>query len=243
MSMFEGLAQYISNMELQMLLRLLLATVLGGVVGIERGKGDRPAGLRTHVLVCVGSTLFMLVSIFGFGDTTPVHTTVDDLGVRRDSARIAAQVVSGIGFLGAGTIIHEGLSIKGLTTAASMWMVSAIGLAVGAGMYVVSIGSTLLTLVVLTVLHKWEKHIGLRGKTSTRFIVARVENRVGIVTDVMNYLTLNAVKLKSLNVKSNDNNQTLELEMFVKYNPEVDNMEVISGLHEIDGFISLENVK
>jgi len=243
MSMFEGLTQYISNMELQMLLRLLLATVLGGVVGIERGKGDRPAGLRTHVLVCVGSTLFMLVSIFGFGDTTPVHTTVDDLGVRRDSARIAAQVVSGIGFLGAGTIIHEGLSIKGLTTAASMWMVSAIGLAVGAGMYVVSIGSTLLTLVVLTVLHKWEKHIGLRGKTSTRFIVARVENRVGIVTDIMNYLTLNGVKLKSLNVKSNDDNKTLELEMFVKYNPEVDNMEVISGLHAIEGFLSLENVK
>ena len=226
-----------------MLLRLLLAAILGGCVGIERGKGDRPAGLRTHVLVCVGSTLFMLVSIFGFGDTVPVHTVQDDMGVRRDSARIAAQVVSGIGFLGAGTIIHEGLSIKGLTTAATMWMVSAIGLAVGAGMYVVSIGSTVLTLIVLTILRNWEKFMGLRGKTSNRFMVVRVKNRQAIVSDIINYLTLNGVKLKSLNVKTDDKNATLLLEMFVKYNPEVDNMEVISGLHSIEGFMSIENVK
>ena len=226
-----------------MLLRLLLSAILGGCVGIERGKGDRPAGLRTHVLVCVGSTLFMLVSIFGFGDTVPVHTVQDDMGVRRDSARIAAQVVSGIGFLGAGTIIHEGLSIKGLTTAATMWMVSAIGLAVGAGMYVVSIGSTVLTLIVLTILRNWEKFMGLRGKTSNRFMVVRVKNRQAIVSDIINYLTLNGVKLKSLNVKTDDKNGTLLLEMFVKYNPEVDNMEVISGLHSIEGFMSIENVK
>lgn len=241
--MFDNIPSLLGNNEVQMVLRLVLATVLGGMVGIERGKGDRPAGLRTHVLVCVGSTLFMLVSIFGFGDTTPVHTTVDDLGVRRDSARIAAQVVSGIGFLGAGTIIHEGLSVKGLTTAATMWMVSAIGLAVGSGMYIVSIASTILTLVVLTVLHSWEKQIGLRGKTATRLIVARVQNRPGIITDVTNYLSINGVKLKSLNVKSGDRDSFLELELFVKYNPEVDNMEIISGLHEIEGFMSLENVK
>ena len=241
--MFDNIPSLLANNEVQMVLRLVLATVLGGMVGIERGKGDRPAGLRTHVLVCVGSTLFMLVSIFGFGDTTPVHTTVDDLGVRRDSARIAAQVVSGIGFLGAGTIIHEGLSVKGLTTAATMWMVSAIGLAVGSGMYIVSIASTILTLVVLTVLHSWEKQIGLRGKTATRLIVARVQNRPGIITDVTNYLTINGVKLKSLNVKSGEGDSFLELELFVKYNPEVDNMEVISGLHSIEGFLSLENVK
>lgn len=241
--MFDNIPSLLGNNEVQMVLRLVLATVLGGMVGIERGKGDRPAGLRTHVLVCVGSTLFMLVSIFGFGDTTPVHTTVDDLGVRRDSARIAAQVVSGIGFLGAGTIIHEGLSVKGLTTAATMWMVSAIGLAVGSGMYIVSIASTILTLVVLTVLHSWEKQIGLRGKTATRLIVARVQNRPGIITDVTNYLSINGVKLKSLNVKSGDEDAFLELELFVKYNPEVDNMEVISGLHSIEGFMSLENVK
>lgn len=241
--MFSDFSQTLANTEVQMVLRLVLATILGGMVGVERGKGDRPAGLRTHVLVCVGSTLFMLVSIFGFGDTTPVHSTVDDLGVRRDSARIAAQVVSGIGFLGAGTIIHEGLSVKGLTTAATMWMVSAIGLAVGSGMYIVSIASTILTLVVLTVLHSWEKQIGLRGKTASRLIVARVNNRPGIITDITNLLEANGVKLKSLNVKADNDAATLQLELFVKYNAEIDNMEIIGRLHEVDGFISLENVK
>ena len=109
-----------------MILRLVVAAILGGIVGIERGSGDRPAGLRTHILVCVGSTLFMLVSLYGFDDVNPLPTHVEeDIGQRRDSARIAAQVVSGIGFLGAGTILHEGLTIRGLTTAASLWMVSA----------------------------------------------------------------------------------------------------------------------
>ena len=121
-----------------MILRLLLATVLGGAVGIERGSGDRPAGFRTHILVCTGSALIMLVSMYGSGISNANN---------RDSARIAAQVVSGIGFLGAGTIMHEGVTVRGLTTAASLWMVSAIGLAAGAGMYVISIVSTAVMLI------------------------------------------------------------------------------------------------
>ena len=115
-----------------MILRLLLATVLGGAVGIERGSGDRPAGFRTHILVCTGSALIMLVSMYGFDDT---YVSGISNANNRDSARIAAQVVSGIGFLGAGTIMHEGVTVRGLTTAASLWMVSAIGLAAGAGMF------------------------------------------------------------------------------------------------------------
>lgn len=241
--MGEIISQYWTDVEVQMLFRLFLAAFLGGCIGVERGKNDRPAGLRTNILVCAGSALFMLVSIYGFGDTTPVHTTADDIGVRRDSARIAAQVVSGIGFLGAGTIIHEGVTIKGLTTAASMWMVSAIGLAVGSGMYIISIGATVLTLVVLTLLHTWERQFGLRGKTATRLLVVRVKNRDGIVTDVTNYLSVNDIKLKSLNVKADENNDILRLEFFVKYSTEVDSMQIISGLHHIEGFISLENVK
>ena len=100
-----------------MILRLLLATVLGGAVGIERGSGDRPAGFRTHILVCTGSALIMLVSMYGFDDT---YVSGISNANNRDSARIAAQVVSGIGFLGAGTIMHEGVTVRGLTTAASL---------------------------------------------------------------------------------------------------------------------------
>ena len=105
---------WVSQLELTMVLRLIVAAILGGIVGMERGSGDRPAGFRTHILVCVGSALFMLVSIYGFDDIAPVTTIAEnDIGTRRDTARIAAQVVSGIGFLGAGTILHEAVMEKG----------------------------------------------------------------------------------------------------------------------------------
>ena len=114
-----------SSHDWEMLIRLLLAAFLGGIVGIERGSGDRPAGFRTHILVCAGAALFMLVSMYGYDDY-PMHG--EEFPRNRDSSRIAAQVVSGIGFLGAGTIMHEGVTVRGLTTAASLWMISAIGL-------------------------------------------------------------------------------------------------------------------
>jgi putative Mg2+ transporter-C (MgtC) family protein len=125
------------------LLRLALAAVLGGVVGIERELREREAGLRTHLLVALGSALFTIVSAYGFHAFLSSGANV----VRADPTRIAAQIVTGIGFLGAGAIIRQGLSVRGLTTAATLWVVAAIGLAVGAGYY----GGALITtgLVVL----------------------------------------------------------------------------------------------
>jgi len=127
----------------EILLRLILAAVLGSLVGMERERLDWAAGLRTHMLVCLGSTLFMLVSAFGFADIlgTP--------GIGLDPSRIAAQVVSGVGFLGAGTIILRREAVRGLTTAASVWTVAAVGLAVGGGLYFAAISATVLILVIL----------------------------------------------------------------------------------------------
>ena len=122
------LASSISNWEV--LLRLSVAAVLGGAVGLERELRERQAGLRTHLVVCVGAALFTLVSAYGF------------TGPRVDPTRIAAQIVSGIGFLGAGAIIRQGLSVRGLTTAATLWLVAAIGMASGAGYYPAAILAT-----------------------------------------------------------------------------------------------------
>ncbi len=124
-----------------MVLRLLLATVLGAIIGYQRERAGKPAGLRTHILICVGAALFTIASIYGFGTSG-------------DAARVAAGVVAGIGFLGAGAIIRGGEGIvAGLTTAATIWAVAGIGLAAGAGLYIISAVTTAIILIVLFLPH------------------------------------------------------------------------------------------
>jgi len=123
----------------EVLLRLFVAAALGGAIGLERELRERQAGLRTHLVVSVGSALFTLVSAYGFSN----------FGARVDPTRIAAQIVTGIGFLGAGAIIRQGLSVRGLTTAATLWVVAAVGLAAGAGYYSAAVITTALVLLAL----------------------------------------------------------------------------------------------
>jgi putative Mg2+ transporter-C (MgtC) family protein len=118
---------------------------MGGAIGVERERRGREAGLRTHLLVSLGSALFTIVSAYGFHEFLASGASV----VRADPSRIAAQIVTGIGFLGAGAIIRQGLSIRGLTTAATLWVVAAIGMAVGAGYYSGAVITTILVLVAL----------------------------------------------------------------------------------------------
>jgi putative Mg2+ transporter-C (MgtC) family protein len=135
--------------------RLGLAGILGGAIGVERELRDREAGIRTHLLVSLGSALFTLVSAYGFHE----FLTSGDAVVRADPTRIAAQIVTGIGFLGAGAIIREGLSVRGLTTAATLWVVAAIGMACGAGWYGPAVITTVFTVLALGPLrifaYKW----------------------------------------------------------------------------------------
>jgi len=126
----------------ELLLRLALAAILGSAIGIERERLIWAAGLRTHMLVSVGACLFMIVSAYGFAGVLGTHVILDP-------SRVAAQVVSGVGFLGAGSIILRNEVVKGLTTAASMWAVAAIGLAVGGGLYLAAIAATVLILFIL----------------------------------------------------------------------------------------------
>lgn len=127
--------------------RLAVAAALGSVIGFEREFREREAGLRTHLLVAVGAALFTIVSAYGFRDI--LGASGPNVLVRLDPSRIAAQIVSGIGFLGAGAIIRQGLSVRGLTTAASLWVVAAIGMAAGAGFYAGAVLATVLALVAL----------------------------------------------------------------------------------------------
>lgn len=127
---------------------LLIAALLGGLIGMEREAEQRPAGLRTYMLVCVGSALFTILSIHAFPGDPP-----------RDTARVAAQIVTGIGFLGAGTVWRSRDHVSGLTTAAGLWVAAAIGMAVGAGLGLLSLAATILVLIVLAVMLRFERMV------------------------------------------------------------------------------------
>lgn len=166
----------------QVLIRLVLAAVLGSLVGLERQRLDWAAGLRTHMLVCVGSTLAMIVSAHGFMDVlTPGKIVLDP-------SRIAAQVVSGIGFLGAGTILflrHE--VIRGLTTAAGLWTVACVGLAVGSGLFEAAIIATVLALIILALLKPLEKILFVKNRKRTiSLVINREHTSLELIEQVLN---------------------------------------------------------
>lgn len=158
--------------------RLLVAGVLGAVIGLEREYRAKEAGYRTHFLVSLGSALMMIVSKYGFADI------LADAGVSLDPSRIAAQVVSGIGFIGAGTIIIQRQFVRGLTTAAGVWATAGIGLAVGAGMYSLGVAATILTLVGLEVLSMVFKSVSMR--TSLVIFSTADKSVVGRISQSMN---------------------------------------------------------
>lgn len=176
--------------------RLLLAAALGGAIGLEREWSNRAAGFRTHILVCIGSAAIMLLSIYGFSEF------IAEPNVRTDPARLAAQVISGVGFLGAGAIIRNGSTISGLTTAASIWVVAAIGLCVGAGFLYCAMLGTLLVLLSLFVLNKAEKHM-MRNRRSHE-IVLRAADRQDTLLRVVGILGDHGVQVLSVKMKSGD---------------------------------------
>ena len=178
---------------IEMLLRMGTGLGLGAAIGYERERTGHPAGLRTHLLVSLASTTFMLVSTqFVFFQSYGK----DDL-IAVDTSRIAASVVSGIGFLGAGAILRTGISIQGLTTAASLWLVAAVGLAAGGGMYIVAAAATLASLFSLTILrriegirwHLCQRQVEIMGQTASlsRSVVFEELRKQGVIVSDIEY--------------------------------------------------------
>ena len=158
------IGQFVEALQLALLLKLGLATLLGGVIGLERELSGKPAGLRTNILICIGATLFTVVSV-----------NMVPLGQGFDAARIPAQIVSGVGFIGAGAILHARGSVTGLTSAATIWVVAAIGMALGFGAYIESIGTALLVMLVLWGLRSVERVVARQSAKTHVFVHARPE--------------------------------------------------------------------
>lgn len=214
----------------EIVFKLTLACVLGGLIGLERESLNRPAGFRTYTVVCVGSALAMIVSIDMF---TQYHHYVT-----ADPGRIAAQVISGIGFLGAGTIMKEGATIRGLTTAAGLWVVACIGLAAGSGMYTAAISATAVILFVLIYFARFEhRFTGMRLYKGIVMLLDDQPGQVGFIGSILGDMD---VLIKEINLDRVETENQLEVELLLQLPDDVKIMEVIQklstlkGLHHID---------
>lgn len=211
--------------ENQILFRLVLATVLSGLIGIEREMHGRTAGFRTHILVCIGSTLIMLTSMHIFD----IYKGL----VSVDPARIAAGVITGIGFLGAGTILRFRASVRGLTTAASLWVVAGIGLAVGSGLYSGAYITTLITLVSLFLLTKIERDWVRRDW----YRVISIKTRADIeqLTNIRKIFSNYGVEIKDLELKKTEIGDFKVFEFSLRLLTNKYDDEIISKISQLDG--------
>lgn len=210
------------------IIRLVVAAVLGGVVGLERQQRHKSAGLRTHILVSLGSCLVMILSY-------KLYIGVQGL-TNADPARLAAQVVSGIGFLGAGTIMKEGLTIKGLTTAASLWVVAGVGLAVGAGQYVGAVATTILAVLSLTYLPKFERLYGC-GPSQVALAVKSID-KPGQIGRIGSYLGTKNVSIIDIKIDDAGKNQ-LHISVIIDLTDRRILPELIEGIKGIDGVVDV----
>ncbi|WP_072334374.1 MULTISPECIES: MgtC/SapB family protein [unclassified Paenibacillus] len=216
---------------------MLLAAGLGGLIGLEREWSNHAAGFRTHILVCIGSAAIMLLSIYGFSEFA------NEYNVRMDPARLAAQVISGIGFLGAGAILRTGSTVSGLTTAASIWVVAAIGLCVGAGFYYGAALATVLVLLSLFVLNKWERYL-MRHRRNHEIVIL-IYDRPGVLGKIATMFGEQSVQIVNVKMKPDDSQDkdkppVMELRFSVKSSHSSDMMKAIENISLSGEIISLD---
>jgi putative Mg2+ transporter-C (MgtC) family protein len=203
-------------------IRLILAAIFGGIIGLEREVRDKPAGLRTNILICVGSTLFMSLS-----------TRVAQL-LGGDPTRIAAQIISGIGFLGAGAVLHSHGFVLGLTTAATIWVVAGVGMALGSGMYGVATFVTAMSLVTLYFLSYVEDRIQGRKSYSYALVVSDLNQALASINRVLQESSVSAA---SFNFKKRAENYRVWFTLVI---PRDTNSKIIQRLSEVPEIIQME---
>jgi len=212
--------------EWDILIRLLIAAGLGAVVGFERERSQQPAGLRTHIILVVGSTLAMTLSV-------NLAIQFQPLVPNGDPARLAAQVISGIGFLGAGAIFRYGVSIKGLTTATSLWTMAVVGLVVGAGHYLAAIGATVLILVVLFVINIVEDKL-INPYQQIGLTLSAVD-RPGIIKELKKLLEKHDARYARFTIQKNIKRKTVRVETQLRVHNEEGIEPLMAELSDLQG--------
>jgi len=217
--------------ETQIILRILLGAALGAVIGFERERDNQPAGLRTHMILVIGATLAMVLSVnLGYLFARP--------GTPADPARLAAQVISGIGFLGAGAILRYGFNVKGLTTATSLWTMAIVGLAVGAGYYLIGVVTTALMLLVLGLLNVIENRF-VRTSIS-RYISLQADYRKGVVKAIRQLVNEFTDDLLSFTIQKHVKNKRIRIQIVARIHRDQTLEDLVDALSDIEGLRSLK---
>lgn len=209
---------------------LLLSAVLGGIIGLERELSGKPAGFRTNLLICLGAALLTDLSMLIAADLTLPG------GVRADPGRIAAQIVSGVGFLGAGTILQSRGSVTGLTTAATLWVVAAIGMAAGAGAYVHAVAGTVLVLLALRILGRFGDHL-MPQRSGERTMRLVLQDRPELVPEIERQLGDLGYRIRGIEIERGQDRITASLHM---YGPGGDYDRAVQALLRRDGVVGVE---
>jgi len=212
------------------LVRILVSFFIGMLIGIERETHDQPAGLRTHILISIGATVVMLISIF-------IPQTFTNLQ-NGDPGRIAAQVVSGIGFLGAGAILKYGADVKGLTTAASIWAMAALGLAVGAGMYIIGFIGAAVILFALTIMNLFEKRV-FKERT-VRKIELYIKKKDSNIQALKDILKGQDIRIISTGFERNINDANDKIVFLVGVTRKIDIQKLSNNFEKQAGIVSIK---
>jgi len=178
-------------------IRISIALVLGFILGFEREVTNKCAGLRTNILVCLGACVFTIISIYGF----PTVLSGDNANGLRDTARVAAQVVTGIGFIGAGTVLKNGPTVFGLTTAATLWMAASIGMACGTANYDIAAFSTVISVIVLTLIRLFEKDVLITSSKNVRSYKITIYCLNSVSLEIQKFITTEFKSLENLSIK------------------------------------------
>ncbi|MBE6717243.1 MAG: MgtC/SapB family protein [Ruminococcaceae bacterium] len=213
-----------------LVIRIILAGICGGIIGVERTLRQKDAGFRTHIIVAMGAALMVIISKYGFLDIVFLDS------VQVDVSRVASNIITGISFLGAGMIFVKGISIKGLTTAAGIWVTAAVGMAMGAGLYIVALISVFLLLLVQIVFHKFL--IGFDKVLANDNLVpcfVQIENTPVAVKELKAFLKANGVQVFDSSIETSQSNEKLTIHLNVQYEKDVDIDDVFERYLQKDG--------
>lgn len=227
--------------EITVTIRLLCAVLLSFAIGLEREMTNKYAGLRTNILVCVGACVFTLLSIYGFptfaiGD----NVSVDNATGIRDTARVAAQVVTGIGFIGGGAVLRHGATIFGLTTAATLWMAASIGMACGTGMYGLAVTATILTIIVLVSIRFFERNVLITSTKNQKYLTVNICCRNEYANEIYDFIVEKYPNLREVTRKqSKQSNDLTKINVIIDIHSKKPIQNTYKAFQKVEGIESI----